>query len=492
MNGETRKLASRRRSAIGSDNTFLGISIGDRSVSMTLAHVDRPDHLLRIREHTVPFSVARGHTLSMGQIAGGLRQCWERFEGLEARRTALLFPSWCSTAEPVTGRMPIPAWWGDPEGTPAEVTKSDVLRLAGKVCREGVPPGRVVAGLACERYVHGGLYTVDDPVGAITTDLEVHGHRFLADAGFVKGVLDLLDGMDIEVDVLATPLSALPALLLEAEGKRDCILVEIGQRHATCGLFRLGRPIRMAEAPWGADDVLTGVAGRLRVDEESVMRCLASKRDRLMAPGVCGAQVLHFGDGRTMLSATVAEIDAALAASARPLVARLQAFLEDALRGCDEVPATVVVIGDCPVILRAVADAGTAVTPHQPWVSREVPEVHRDHVDPAIMDRTRMAGALRLVALMPPLVQPCLEARHGGPPRPPFEDAVSQARNAARRAAGIWRSVRPRLRPVRDRVMRAVAWIAAVLRAARSSTAAPRPAAPGQDRSGVDLAGPMV
>lgn len=479
MSDETRRRAKRRRSAIGIESTYLGICIGARSVSMTLAHVDPPDHLLRIRERTVPFALARRHTPSMVHIKDGLQRCWEGFEGLEARRTAVLIPSWCSSAVPVTGRLPIRrAGWADPDGVAAPVTQVDVRRLADTVCREGVPPGKAVTGLACERYVLGGQFTVDDPVAAITTDLEMHGHLFVADPGVARGVLELLQGLGIEADILATPLSALSALLLERETARESILVEISQRHSACGLFRLGRPVRLAEAPWGTDDILAGLAGRLAVDEGSIARCLFSKRDWMLDPEVFGAQFLHLTAGRTSLAATVAEVDAALAASALPLVSRIQAALEGAAGGSDPGPPDVAVIGDCPVLMRAVAVAGNRATSLR-WIPREVPERHRDHVDPAILDRTRMAGALRLASLGIPDIQPCLDDFHGGPIRPAFDDAVAGARRAGRRLAGLWSTVRPYMWLACEHAARGIQRIPAALRAIRPSAMVRPPAASG-------------
>lgn len=477
MNHGARRTAERRNAAISLENTYLGVCIGARSISMTRAHVDLPANLIRLQERTVPFPLARGHALSMGQIGQGLRECWQDFAGFEGRKCAVLLPSWCSSARTVSRRMPIRPAWGVPEGSgsPSVVTGAHVRRLTNDVCRQDVPPGKVVTGIAYERFILGGEFTVDDPVSTITTDLEVHAHLFLADHGIAKGVLDVLGSLDIQADVLATPLSALSALLPAEEKEAECILVEVSQRHTACGLFRLGRPVRLVEAEWGTDDVLTGLAGRLGVDERTVARCLASKQEWMLSPGVCGSLPLVLGAERPVCVRTVGEVDAAVAASSLPLVARIQATIEDAVRDSGFASRTVILLGDCPVLLRAIAEAGNRATPMR-WRARQVPEWHRDHVDSVTMDRTRMAGVLKLCALTPPKIQPYLASYYRVPVTPEFRGAVEAVRGAGHGMAGIWRAARPHLRRACDRVVRSIPRIPAMLRLSRPSAGVPPPA----------------
>ncbi len=475
MNRGARRSAQRRSAAISLENTYLGVCIGARSVSMTRAHVDLPANLIRLQERTVPFPLARGHALSMGQIGQGLRECWQDFSGFEGRTCAVLLPSWCTSARAVSQRMPIRPAWGTQEGTPAAVTDAHVRRLTDAVCGQDVPSGKVVTGIAYERFILGGEFTVEDPVSALTTDLDVHAHVFLANHGMAKGVLDILGSLGIQVDVLATPLSTLASLLPVEEKDAECILVEVSQRHTACGLFRLGRPVRLVEVEWGTDDVLSGVAGRLGVDERTVAWCLASKQEWMLSPGVCGALPLALGGERAASVRTVAEVDAAVAASSIPLVARIQAAIEGAVRDSGFASRTVIAFGDCPVQLRAIAEAGNRGTPMR-WQARQVPEWHRDHVNSMVMDRTRMAGLLRLCALEPPKVQPYLSSYYRVPVTPEFRGALEAVQGAGQGVVGMWRAARPHIRRACDRVVRSIPRIPALLRPSRPSAEVPPPA----------------
>lgn len=455
---------------IGPDATHLGMVIGARNLTVTQARVDQPSQLIRMNEWTVSFPIPRDHTLGLAQVRTGLMQCLGKFEGVGERYCSVLLPSEVCDVRPASGSLSIAAPWGATEGSPSPVTKLHVRKLTRLVCETGIPARQVVAGVAFERFVIGGQFTVADPVGSITTQLEARMHLFLADYGFAKGVLDLLGEFGLVANVLATPLSALGALLPQGESESDCVLVEVSHRHSGCGLFRRGVPVRVAEVAWGTDDVITGVADRLGVDERTVPRCLAVKRDLFLDPSAYGALPLHNWDAAGSRTFRVRDVDAAIAAEALPLVARIQGAIEEAERDSGFHPRRVILLGDCPVLMRALAAAGSRSTSGR-WIAREEPDWYRDPVDPQATDRTRMAGVLKQCVLAPLPAQPFLTSYYRIPASPDVRDAFDVVQGAGRRMAGLWRVARPRVRGACDRVGRAFPRLTGLIRSVRGNCA---------------------
>jgi hypothetical protein len=468
----------RRKSGAGRvnpDATHVGIVIGARHVTVTRARVDQPNQLIRMQEATASFPIPRDHTLGLAQVRAGLLQCFGPRPEYEDRGCSVLLPSQVCDVRPAAGSMPIPPAWGAVEGSPSAVSRRHVLELTRRICGTGIPQPQVVTGIAYERFVIGSRYTMADPIGSITTQLDAHMHLFLADYGFAKGVLDLLGDFGLVADVLATPLSTLPAMLPQGESESDCVLVEVSHRHSGCGLFRRGVPVRLAEVAQGADDVLAGVAGRLGIDERTVARCLATKRDLLLDPSVYGTLVLPLGHGEGARVVRVGDVDAAVAAEAIPLVARIQGAIEDAERDSGFHPRKAIVLGDCPVLMRALAAAGSRLTSGR-WIARDDPDWYRDPVDPTATDRTRMAGLLKQRVLAPLPAQPFLSAYYRVAFSPDVREAFDVMQGAGRKTAVLWRAARPRVRGVCERVTRVLARIAGPANPIRSGcTPAPAP-----------------
>ncbi len=248
------------------DATHVGIVIGARHVTVTRARVDQPSQLIRMQEATASFPIPRDHTLGLAQVRAGLLQCLGPRPDHGDRGCAVLLPSGICDVRQAAGSLSIPPPWGAVEGSPSAVTDRHVRKLTRHVCEAEIPSKQVITGVAHESFVLSSKYIMADPIGSLTTRLDAHMHLFLADYGFAKGVLDLLGELGLVADVLATPLSTLPAMLPQGEAESDCVLVEVSQRHSGCGLFRRGVPVRVAEVVRGTDDVLAGVAGRLGVD----------------------------------------------------------------------------------------------------------------------------------------------------------------------------------------------------------------------------------
>lgn len=469
MSGAHRRTSGAGR--VNPDATYLGVVIGARHVTVTRARVDHPSRLIRMQEATASFPIPRDHTMGLAQVRAGLQQCIGVRSDPEDRGCSVLLPSRVCDVRPAAGSLPIPPAWGAVAGSPAAVTERHVRRLADHVCETGIPAGQVVTGIAYECFVIGSQYTVADPIGSITTQLDAHMHLFLADYGFAKGVLDLLGDLGLVADVLATPLSTLPAMLPQGEAENDCVLVEVSQRHSGCGIFRSGVPVRVVEVALGADDVLAGIAGRLGVDERIVARCLAVKRDLLLDPAAYGSLAMPIRQREGSRVLRVADVDAAIAAETLPLVSRIQGAIEDAARDGGLHSRRVIVLGDCPVLMRAVAAAGNRSTSGQ-WIARNEPDWHRDPVDPTATDRTRMAGLLKQRVLAPLPAQPFLSAYYRIATSPDVREALDVMHGAGRKTAVLWRAARPRVWGACERVAGVWTRLASPTRAIRGRCAA--------------------
>lgn len=466
---------------VSPDAARLGIVIGARHVTMTQARVDQPSHLIRMHEWTASFPIPRDHTLGLAQIRAGLVQCLSNVEGLDDRRCAVMLPSEVCDVRQASGSIPIPPVWGAPADSPAPVTETHIRQITRAVCDTARSPVHAVTGVAHERFVLGGRFNVAAPVGSVTHRLDARMHLFLADYGFARGILDLLGDLDFAADVLATPLSTLIAQLPPGESESDCILVEVSQRHSGLGLFCRGVPIRLAEVDRGADDVIAAAAGRLGVDERTVRWCLTAKRELLLDPAAYANIALPVWTATGTRAFTVGDVDAAVAAEALPLAARIQGCIEETARDSGFHSRRVILLGDCPVLMRALAAAGNRSASGY-WFAREEPDWYRDPVEPMATDRTRMAGLLKQCVLSPLPAQPFLSDYYRIPVNPEIREAFGFVQGAGRRMAGFWNATRPRVWRACERFLGTLHRRASHAASSRRSRAAdPASPSPGPD-----------
>ena len=457
---DPRQLAEMRR--IHLEGTCLGIVIGDRSVSMTEAHVDKSGVLIRLHEESVNFVLPRDRVLSIRQIREGIVTCRQNFLQSAITHCVVMLPSFGSSARAATGSLPIASGWGPSAGRPAPVTDDHVARLVRQIVRQRTTPGQVVTGVAYDRFVLANGLSVDDPRDERTTELSAHLHLFSTDFGIARAVMDILAGQELTVDALATPSSALGALLAPADGVGDVLLVEMSDRHAGCGFFRCGFPMRISGFEWGRDDLVAGAAGRLQVEEGALSRWLAEKGDVLLDPDAPASRLLPMWSDRQARFFSVGEVESALDAEGTAMAARIREAMDSAAREIDIRPSRVVLMGDSPALLRAVAAAGARHSPVV-WQVGEVREHPRDHVDPFVLDRTRMAAVLRFGAHAPPAeCQPYLTTYRRIPGRGEIQDAMDGWDATMGKATTAWRSARPRLQHVGRRLARAAARVAAL------------------------------
>jgi hypothetical protein len=426
---------------LSADHIHLGITIGDRSVSMCLAHVDSSHHLLSLREKTVRLPTGRGCTPSMPQIQAALRECWDGLggESIEYHHCFLCLPPWATAWLEASASVRIrAAHWRLDRARP-RVSDADILRAQQALCARQIPASRVVVRVLPRHYVLDDGRRVSDPRGEITPGFELHGRLELADAGIARNLLDLLDAMRLRVDLMVSPTGAVEALLRGQEDADD-VLIDVGQRTTGFSFRQDGVTVHDALLPRGSDEVLAHTAERLHTGSRNLAACFESQGGWLSEPQAYGGRPLALWPVPFDSAFTVRQVHEALLRETNAHFQGISEVLETARRERGLRSDRVLLVGDDPVVTDALLRVASSMAPgrcqllHSPWQKTGQEE-------PPTPGRARMAGLLLLGGLeTTPAYQPFLASYNRTPSDPAIRILAEDGRVALGQLATGWRN----------------------------------------------------
>ena len=401
---------------LDTEHIFAGVLVGDNWVATVLVHVDPVSgSLYPIRDSHVFIPVNHGHTPSLRQIEDALEKSWTALNGpeIEYSHLFLCLPAWCCRGQTATARTTI----SDAEHTPglwwSKVASYHVRELQEKLYAEISSSKYVACDLMPLSFVLDNGCRLADPVDSITNTLDLDAYAIMADAGVIEALLERLRRLGLKADVVTTAFVAGREFLSLEDRDRGVVLMDVDQRSVTASVYRDGLMAETAVVPEGSDGILGSTADRLHMGAWPLGVLLKERRDVLSATDANEETVLHSSCSRGGKAVTVRDLEEAAKASADALVRQVQDALGLSSREKRSGLRKIVLIGDEPLVLRAVKRAAEKRLglPCAWAVPDRVHAIERIET-PGL---ARMVGLMRQAGLHPPATQPFLEAHNRTP-----------------------------------------------------------------------------
>ncbi len=405
-------------------HTFAAAVIGDAQVVMMIAHVDQSRSVIPLRSHAEPLPAGRAYTPSLRQIEDALKVCWGHLAGeeIEYTRFFLCLPPMCTQSRRASGSIRIPEPPGGPEAVRPRVTEAHIRELAQVVCREHVPPKFAAVDVQPLGYVLDNGCRVADPLGSITSSLEMQAHVVMADSGMTTGILDALTQMGLRVDVMTTPYGATAGFVSEEDLASGCAQIDVGRAYTCCGFYQDGAMVHTALVPGGSEQVVDETADCLGLRAGDLRALLTEKMDALMAADECGLLLLPLPGGSARSRLSVGELDAVLIARAEDLFRRILSTMNALVRDRSVRMRRIQILGEDRLVLRALHHVGQAFFPTQCHLVTPDRVFGPEESQVAALART--IGLLRRGAFGPVTPQPYLDLYNKVTPADPAFRAV--------------------------------------------------------------------
>lgn len=349
------------------EHVFAAAVIGDAQVMMVIAHVDPSRSVIPLRWHAEALPTGRGYTPSLRQIEEALKACWARLSGepIDYSRFFLCLPPWCTQSRRATGSIHIPDPPGGPDAGRPRVTEAHIRELAQMACREHVPQKLAAIDVQPLAYVLDNGCRVADPVGSITSTLAVEANLVLADSGLTAGILGILTGLGIRVDVMTTPYVATAGFVDAEDLSSGCAQIDVGRSSTCCSFFQDGAMVHTALVPGGSENVVDETAECLGIRSGDLRALLAEKVDALMAADDFDSLLLPLPGNSARSRLSVGELDAVLVARSEDLFRRILETINALVRDRRVRLRRIQILGEDRIVLRALHHVGQAFFPTQ-------------------------------------------------------------------------------------------------------------------------------
>ena len=392
------------------ENTFAAISFGDNYVSAALAHVDVMGSVYPYRLQHAFFKRDKRHDPDARELDAALRKCWEGLGNnpeLEASQILVALPPWASRSRMAEARLVVPSEEG--AGMYArKVDKIVVRSLQDVMCAKNTPAGYVVSDLIPQYYTTDTGSTLGNPISATTSTLAMRGHLVMTELSVARIILDCLKSKSVWATHLTTAFCATGFNIWPDEKQRGVALIEVDRLRTYCSFFENGVLVHTCQVDGGSIETLSDAAHRLDVPPGDLALWL-NDREELMRYADPQIEIAWPSATRKPNGPrTLGDIENA----ARPMAEKIMGRIQAALKGVDEAVnrgiRNVVLMGDDPLIMRALRSAFREVGGAQcEW--RVPPKVHGEQ-HRAVPGFARMIGLLRMPRLWKERRQPFLES----------------------------------------------------------------------------------
>lgn len=248
-------------------STHAAIVIGDNWVAAAKVHVDVLGSVYPFRWqyefiHTVPDA-----TPSLKAIREALRCCWKRLN--ESGNTAfskmfVCLPGWACITKVIDEQIILDnARNGESHGV--VITDKEVAELISKAEADRGQKGYVVAECIPRHFVVENGRKTDDPVGEMAPSLAMQAHLVLADRSVMETIRDTLSELDVTINVMKSPYTALRGNFSEAEREGAALFVDVDRLKTYCSFVAGGEFLRMSDIAAGSCSILEGAAEGLNL-----------------------------------------------------------------------------------------------------------------------------------------------------------------------------------------------------------------------------------
>jgi hypothetical protein len=233
------------------------------------------------------------------------------------------------------------------------VTALHRRQLENKVSRDGFWPRFAACDLIPLSYWLDDGRTTSEPEGKRAESMSMHAHLVLGEHDLVRGILDELRSMDIQVDIMVSPYAAVEGVLSAAERNSRTLVIDIDRLTTTCGFFCDGKMVHSEWIDGGSYTILQGAAERLDTQPDELALWL-NEREDIVAPTTPQDDMLLplYPKWRKGLASLV-DLDQAARKAAGGIVTQLQAVIETASGRFGLTPKRAVLAGDDSLTLRA-------------------------------------------------------------------------------------------------------------------------------------------
>jgi hypothetical protein len=178
-------------------------------------------------------------------------------------------------------RMAIEPATDSPTATP-RVTPQHIAALKAAICTQNVSASSTVAELVVTGYRDDGGHELPDPVGAITTSLELRAHLVMTDQAVTVAAMDALRRLRVRVHAVVSPCAAAAANAGAPAATGDAVAIEVSDDDICGTIVRGGRIARTFLLAEGANDVARSAAKQLGTLSRTLSEWLANHHDLMV------------------------------------------------------------------------------------------------------------------------------------------------------------------------------------------------------------------
>ena len=283
MNTETP--VSRRPSPVAelrTSNTYAVVLMDRRWATAAIVHKDPLGSLYPFQHGTAMTAEAAGGT-THALMADAVSRAWRDMAAkgpVRYDKCILCVAPSLTKSRDAASRIAIePA--RDSASSAPRVTPGHVAALKAAICTQNVSASSTVTELVAMGYRDDGGHELPDPVGAVTTSLELRAHLVMTDQAVTVAAMDALRRMRVRVHAVVSPCAA-AAANAGAAAAGDAVSIEVSEDDITGTIIRGGRIARTFVLSEGANDLTRAAAKQLGTLSRTLSEWLAGHHDLLV------------------------------------------------------------------------------------------------------------------------------------------------------------------------------------------------------------------